>query len=117
MARMRLAKMSMGINGVCQKRYPSSWVLTAMQSIHIRMNLSLSPPLKNSWICLWIPQTENQQGSNFNKLCRIHRCICKESRKNGKRKWWERWRRAEKERPIIESVKQDPFMILMSTMF
>jgi len=30
-----------------KKSYLRSWVFTAMQSVHIRMNLSLSPPLKN----------------------------------------------------------------------
>jgi len=35
-----------------KKSYPSSWVFTVMQSVHIRMNLSLSPPLKKSWIRL-----------------------------------------------------------------
>jgi len=30
-----------------KKSYLSSWVFTAMQSVHIRMNSSLSPPLKN----------------------------------------------------------------------
>jgi len=29
-----------------KKSYLSSYVFTAMQSVHIRMNLSLSPPLK-----------------------------------------------------------------------
>jgi len=32
------------------KNYLSSWVFTAMQSVHIRMKSSLSPSLKNSWI-------------------------------------------------------------------
>jgi len=27
-----------------KKSYLSSWVFTAMQSVHIRMNLSLRPP-------------------------------------------------------------------------
>ena len=30
-----------------KKRYLSSWVFTAMMSVHIRMNASLSPPLNN----------------------------------------------------------------------
>jgi len=38
-----------------KKSYLRSWVFTAMQSVHIRMNLSLSPPLKKSWIRLWHP--------------------------------------------------------------
>jgi len=29
-----------------KKSYLSSWVFTHMQSVHIRMNLSLGPPLK-----------------------------------------------------------------------
>jgi len=41
--RMRFDQMPMGINRVCQKNYLSCWVFTTMQSIHIRMNLSLSP--------------------------------------------------------------------------
>jgi len=40
-----------------KKSYLNSWVFTAMQSVHIRMNLSLSPPLKKSWIRLWISRT------------------------------------------------------------
>jgi len=32
----------------------SSLVFTDMQSVHIRMNSSLSPPLKKSWIRLWL---------------------------------------------------------------
>jgi len=39
-----------------KKSYPSSWVFTAMQSIHIRMNLFLVPLLKMPWIRLWRPQ-------------------------------------------------------------
>jgi len=38
-----------------KKSYLSSWVFTHMQSVdsaHIRMNSSLSPPLKKSWIRL-----------------------------------------------------------------
>jgi len=35
-----------------KKSYMSSWVFTAMQSVHIRMNSCLSPPLKKSWIRL-----------------------------------------------------------------
>jgi len=31
----------------CQKSYLSGWVFTAMQSVHIRMNLSLIPPKKS----------------------------------------------------------------------
>jgi len=30
-----------------KKSYLSSWVFTAMQPVHIRMNSSLSPPYKN----------------------------------------------------------------------
>jgi len=29
-----------------KKSYLSSWVFTAMKSVHIRLNSSLSPPLK-----------------------------------------------------------------------
>jgi len=36
-----------------KKRYLSNWVFTAMQSLHIRMNSSLSPPIKKSWMRLW----------------------------------------------------------------
>jgi len=32
------------INRFVKKRYLSSWVFTVMQSVHIRMNSSLSPP-------------------------------------------------------------------------
>jgi len=35
-----------------KKSYLSSCVFTAMQSVHMRMKLSLSPPLKKSWIRL-----------------------------------------------------------------
>jgi len=37
------------INRVCllKKSDLSSWVFTAMQSVHIRMNQSFSPPIKN----------------------------------------------------------------------
>jgi len=35
-----------------KKSYMSSCVFTAMQSVHIRMNSSLSPPLKKSWLRL-----------------------------------------------------------------
>jgi len=34
------------INGVCLKKLLSNWVFTAMQSVHIRMNSSLSPSPK-----------------------------------------------------------------------
>jgi len=34
----------MVIHRVVKKSYMSSWVFTAMQSVHIRMNSSLSPP-------------------------------------------------------------------------
>jgi len=37
-----------------KKNYVSSWVFTAMQSVHIRMKSPLSPPIKNSWIRLWV---------------------------------------------------------------
>jgi len=35
-----------------KKNYLSSWVFTTLQSVHIRMNSSLNPPLKKSWIRL-----------------------------------------------------------------
>jgi len=37
-----------------KKSYLSSWDFTVMQSVHIRMNSSLSPPLKKSWIRLCV---------------------------------------------------------------
>jgi len=37
-----------------KKSYLSTWVFTAMQSVHTWMNSSLSPPLKKSWIRLWL---------------------------------------------------------------
>jgi len=36
-----------------EESYPSCWVFTAKQSIHMWMNLSLSSPLIKSWIRLW----------------------------------------------------------------
>jgi len=39
--------MFMVINHVVKKSYLSNWVFTAMQSAHIRINSSLSPPRKN----------------------------------------------------------------------
>jgi len=46
-----------------KKSYLSSWVFTAMQSVHIRMNSSLShPPLKK---ILDPPMSYDNQGKSF----------------------------------------------------
>ena len=44
MVRMRFSQNMYGYWSFCQKSYPTSWVLTAMQSVPIRMSSSLSPP-------------------------------------------------------------------------
>jgi len=45
-------------------------------------------------------QAESLQGRTFNEICRSHRCICKEGRKNSKSKWWEWWRTSRKSKPL-----------------
>jgi len=56
-----------------------------------------------------LPQAEKQQGRQFNEICRIHRYICKESRKMGRANDEKGGGRSEKARPIIENEHQDAF--------
>jgi len=46
----------------------------------------------------------------INKICQVHRCICK-GRKNRKSKWWQRWRRSGKSKTHNREYKTRPISV------